>query len=233
MLNITGLSKIYNEKKVVDDISFNVGKGRILGIIGPNGSGKTTTLQMITGIVNSNQGDCIYNGFSIKKDPEKYKSNIAFIADELNLYPNLLGREYVDFICRLWGAKKNYKKKMKELAEMLGMEQKLDFFISSYSKGMRQKIAFIAALSHEPTLLILDEPFNGLDPETMFSLKKFLITYINQGNSIVLSSHLLDTVEKICTDIIMIKEGKKVYDSNDEYNSEKFSELEELYNSYN
>ncbi|MCI4127506.1 ABC transporter ATP-binding protein [Bacillus haynesii] len=231
MLKVDGISKQYNKKTVVDNITFNVEKNRILGIIGPNGSGKTTTLQMITGIVNIEQGDCTYEDISLKKNPQKYKRKIAFIADDLNLYENLLGKEYVDFICKLWGAKNNYREKMRELAQMLNMVEQLDSFISTYSKGMKQKIAFIAALSHEPNLLILDEPFNGLDPETLINLKEFLIDYSRKGNSVIFSSHLLDTVEKICTDIIMIKDGKVVYESSvNQTNQKEFIEIEQLYN---
>ncbi|MEH7191119.1 ABC transporter ATP-binding protein [Bacillus toyonensis] len=213
MLSVKNLMKKYNEETVVHNISFSVNPGEIVGLLGPNGAGKTTSLNMITGIVKSNDGLIEFDGKNIEDTMVYYKKNMGFVSDVFPLYENLTGREFVVFVAELWGVSKDYyEQQIDDLAQNFYLDDKLDDFIKTYSKGMRQKISLIGALIHKPKLLILDEPFNGLDPVSIREIKKFFLNYIKKGNSIIFSSHILDIVEKICTRCVIINNGKIVAD---------------------
>ena len=204
MLMIKNVSKFYGDKKVVDQVNFNIKAGKITGIIGPNGAGKTTLLSMIVGILKTDEGEInySYSNNDLRKD-------LAYIPDSLFLYENLTGREYVEFIANIYGIKKSdYTVELEILSKTLFLEEKLDSFIRTYSKGMRQKISLIGALIHKPKILILDEPFNGLDPESIRVIKQYFKEYTNKGNSILFSSHVLDIVEKLCDHFVIIHKGK-------------------------
>ena len=204
MLMIKNVSKFYGDKKVVDQVNFNIKAGKITGIIGPNGAGKTTLLSMIVGILKTDEGEINYSYSS-----NDLRKDLAYIPDSLFLYENLTGREYVEFIANIYGIKKSdYTVELEILSKTLFLEEKLDSFIRTYSKGMRQKISLIGALIHKPKILILDEPFNGLDPESIRVIKQYFKEYTNKGNSILFSSHVLDIVEKLCDHFVIIHKGK-------------------------
>ncbi|MFE8874597.1 ABC transporter ATP-binding protein [Acetobacter persici] len=211
MLTVNNISKKINNKQILKNITFNVKKGEILGLLGPNGAGKTTTLKTIIGNLKPEIGYIEFEGNKINDSIIYYKKNIAFVPDSLNIYENLTGKEYISFIAELWDIPSNiYKKEMEYLSKKFFLNEKLDDFIRTYSKGMKQKTILIGALIHNPKLLILDEPFNGLDPISIKIIKEYFAEYTKKGNSIIFSSHILDVVEKICTNYLIINQGTSI-----------------------
>lgn len=210
MLEVKNISKKYpgSANYAIENINLIINEGDIYGFIGPNGSGKSTTIKSIVGIHNF-EGEITFNGLSIKENPLKFKSDLAYIPDNPVLYEHLTGIEYVNFILNIFGIKENKKEEIEKLAEMFSLGNKILDSISSYSHGMKQKISLIAALAHKPKLLILDEPFVGLDPKATFELKELLKKKCEEEGLIVFfSSHVLDVVEKFCNKIAIIKNGK-------------------------
>ena len=212
MLEIRNLTKTYpNGKQAVKNLSITIEDGDLYGFIGKNGAGKTTTLKACLTIHDFDSGDILLNGISIKSNPIECKKRMAYVPDSPVLETYLTGLQYLNFVCDIYDVSTHTRKnKIIELSERLGMKDKLNDLIGSYSHGMKQKISLIGALAHEPLLLILDEPFVGLDPEAAFHLKEFMRELCNQGSAIFFSTHVLDVAEKLCDKVSIIKQGKMV-----------------------
>lgn len=212
MLSVKNFSKAYKEgKKVVDNISFVVNRGDIFGFIGHNGAGKTTTIKSIVGILEFSEGEITLDGLSIKENPIEYKKEIAYIPDNPDLYESLTGIQYLSFIADIYGISKEERERMiKKYGDAFDLTKSLGGLISSYSHGMKQKLAIISALIHKPKLLILDEPFVGLDPKASHTLKEIMKGLCSEGHAIFFSTHVLEVAEKLCTKISIIKEGRIV-----------------------
>jgi ABC-2 type transport system ATP-binding protein len=212
MLKIQNLTKIYpGGKKAVDDFSLTIEPGELYGFIGPNGAGKTTTLKCCSGILQFDQGEILIGGKSIQKEPVACKRMIAYIPDNPDLYDYLTGNQYLNFICDLFEiSQADRQSRIPMLAEQLEIAASLGDLISSYSHGMKQKLALISAFVHKPDLLILDEPFVGLDPKAFHTLKELMNQLCKEGSSVFFSSHVLDVVEKICDKVSIIKNGRLI-----------------------
>ena len=212
MLQIKNLSKNYGTKKAVCNLSLVVEDGDIMGFIGKNGAGKTTTLKACLGIIGISNGEILLDGTSVLKEPMVCKRKMAYVPDNPQLDEYMTGLQYLNFICDIYEVtSKNRKQNFERLASAFQMEPYLNNLISSYSHGMKQKLALIAAFSHTPKLLILDEPFVGLDPEAFVILKEQMKELCTSGNSVLFSSHILDVVEKVCNKISVIKQGHLLY----------------------
>ncbi len=212
MLTISNLSKTYKGgKKAVDNLTLEIQKGDIYGFIGHNGAGKTTTIKCVTGILEFSEGDIRIGGKSIKTDPLECKRMIAYIPDNPDLYENMTGIQYLNFIADVFLiSAKDREKSIKEYADMLELTESLGDLISSYSHGMKQKLAIISALVHNPSLYIMDEPFVGLDPKAAHTLKEIMKEKCRQGSAIFFSTHVLEVAEKLCNKIAIIKDGKLI-----------------------
>lgn len=212
MLQIKNLSKNYGTKKAVCNLSLVVENGDIMGFIGKNGAGKTTTLKACLGIISINDGEILLDGTSVLKEPIACKRKMAYVPDNPQLDEYMTGWQYLNFICDIYEVpSQKRKQKFERLTSAFQMEPYLNNLISSYSHGMKQKLALIAAFSHTPKLLILDEPFVGLDPEAFVILKEQMKELCASGNSVLFSSHILDVVEKVCNKISVIKQGHLLY----------------------
>ncbi len=211
MIEIKNYSKSYSGNKVVDDISFKVDDGEIFGFIGHNGAGKTTTIKSIVGILDFEEGDILINGISIKQKPIECKRQIAYVPDNPDIYDNLKGIEYLNFIADIFEISKDVRlNRFKKYSDLFGMTRYLGDEISTYSHGMKQKLVIISALIHDPKVLVLDEPFVGLDPKAVFDLKEVMKELCSLGTSVFFSTHILDVAEKLCDKVAIIKAGKIV-----------------------
>ena len=211
MLKIEHLTKSYGEKKAVDDLSLHIEKGRIYGFIGHNGAGKTTTLKSIVGILKLEEGEIYIDGKSIKQEPMACKSMIAYIPDNPDLYEYLTGIKYLNFIADVYQVSQaERKERIKKYGDLFELTESLGQPISSYSHGMKQKLAIIAAFIHKPKLMIMDEPFVGLDPKATHLLKGLMRELCDEGGAIFFSTHVLEVAEKLCDDVAIIKSGKLV-----------------------
>lgn len=211
MLNIQHLTKNYGEKKAVDDLSLHIKPGEMYAFIGHNGAGKTTTIKSCCGLLDFDSGDIYVDGISIKDDPIECKKRIAYIPDNPDLYEFMSGIKYLNFVGDIYGVKKDERfERVKKYADMFEITNDLAQPISSYSHGMKQKLAIISALLHSPKLLIMDEPFVGLDPKAAFLLKEEMKKLCEAGGAIFFSTHVLEVAEKICNKIAIIKGGKLV-----------------------
>ncbi|MBO4473843.1 MAG: ABC transporter ATP-binding protein [Clostridiales bacterium] len=212
MLKIDHLTKTYPGGKVgVADLSLEVKPGEICGFIGHNGAGKTTTIKAVVGLHKFEQGTITIDGISISDDPLKAKSIIAYIPDNPELYDNLSGMQFLNFVADVFRVPKSERKaRIEAYARELEIVDSLNNQIASYSHGMKQKLAIIAAFLHEPKLLIMDEPFVGLDPKAAFSVKKMMREFCDKGNAIFFSTHVLEVAEKLCDKIAIIKDGKLI-----------------------
>lgn len=209
MLKIVGLTKTYGEKKAADNINLHINKGEIYGFIGHNGAGKTTTIKAVCGILQFDEGEIYIDGVSIKNDPVKCKSKLAYIPDNPDLYDFMTGIQYLNFVGDVFevGADKR-KALIKKYSDIFEMTENLSQLISSYSHGMKQKLAIIAAFIHEPKLIIMDEPFVGLDPKASYTLKQMMREVCDNGGAIFFSTHVLEVAEKLCDNIAIIKNGQ-------------------------
>lgn len=212
LLEVRDFSKSYNQKdKAVDNISFSVESGDIFAFIGHNGAGKSTTIKSIVGILDYEEGEILIDGRSVKEDPLYCKSIFAYIPDNPDLYEYLTGIQYLNFIADVFGVSKaEREERIQKYADEFEITGYLGNLISSYSHGMRQKVAIIGALVHMPKLLILDEPFVGLDPKAVFVLKNLMKEICDAGGAVFFSTHVLDVAEKLCNKMAMINRGKLV-----------------------
>ena len=211
MIEIKNLTKSYNGVKAIDNISFNVNDGEVFAFIGHNGAGKTTTIKSIVGINDFDSGDILINGLSIKKNAVAFKKQIAYVPDNPDLYENMKAIDFLNFICDMYDVDEVMREKnIKKYSKIFEVENRLNDEISSFSHGMKQKISLIAALAHEPNILIMDEPFVGLDPKAVFEMKKIMKKMCEDGKSILFSTHILDVAEKICDRVAIIKSGNLV-----------------------
>ena len=212
MIEIKNLTKSYVKgKKAVDNISFDVLDGEIFAFIGHNGAGKTTTIKSIVGILDFDCGNILINGKSIKDDAINAKKEIAYVPDNPDLYENMKAIDFINFICDMYEISKEERcKNIQKYSIMFEIDDKLDDEISSFSHGMKQKIALIAALSHNPSVLIMDEPFVGLDPKAVFDMKEIMKKMCKEKKTIFFSTHILEVAEKLCHRVAIIKDGKIV-----------------------
>lgn len=211
MLRIEHLTKKYGEKKAVDDLSLHIEKGEIYGFIGHNGAGKTTTIKSVVGILDFDEGEIFIDGKSVKKDSLECKKVIAYIPDNPDLYEFMSGLQYLNFISDIFGVEeKERKERIEKYSTAFEIKDDLASPISSYSHGMKQKLAIISALVHDPKLIIMDEPFVGLDPIASHLLKDIMREKCNEGGAIFFSTHVLEVAEKLCDKIAIIKGGKLI-----------------------
>ena len=211
MLKIDHFTKSYGDKKAVDDLSLHILPGEIYGFIGHNGAGKTTTLKSVAGIMQFDQGEILVDGVSMKKEPMACKKKIAYIPDNPDLYDFMTGMQYLNFVGDVFGVDAQQRRqRVKELADAFELTADLNQSIGSYSHGMKQKLAIIAAWLHQPELILMDEPFVGLDPKASHTLKGMMRQVCNHGGAIFFSTHVLEVAEKLCDTIAIIKDGQLV-----------------------
>lgn len=233
MIKVKNVTKVFNEtNKAVDNVSFEVNPGEIVGFIGPNGSGKTTTLKLLTGIYQKDSGKITVAGYDVDKEALEAKKNIGYISDSPDMFLRLKGIEFLNLIADIYGVSTTKRKeKIKELTKAFGLEDILESEMISYSHGMRQKMMVIAALIHEPDVWILDEPLIGLDPESAHQLKEMMKGHAKKGHAVLFSTHVLEVAEKLCDRVIIIKEGKIIYQGTLNDLKKKYSkkDLEEIF----
>ncbi|MBQ7333239.1 MAG: ABC transporter ATP-binding protein [Clostridia bacterium] len=211
MLRITNFTKMYGDKKAVDNLSLEINPGEICAFIGHNGAGKTTTLKACMGILGFDEGEIIVDGMSIRENPIECKKILAYIPDNPELYDYLSGIKYLNFIADVYGVDADVRaEKIHKYSELLGLTADLAQPISAYSHGMKQKLAIISAWIHSPKIILMDEPFVGLDPKASHTLKEMMREHCEAGGSIFFSTHVLDVAEKICDKVAIIKGGKLV-----------------------
>ncbi len=211
MLKIEHLTKLYGEKRAADDITLHIEKGEIYGFIGHNGAGKTTTIKACCGILNFDEGEIYVDGVSVKKDPIACKSKIAYIPDNPDIYEFMTGIKYLNFVSDIFGVKaEDRSERIKKYADAFELTDNLNQPISSYSHGMKQKLVIISALIHQPKLIIMDEPFVGLDPKASHLLKSIMREICDDGGAIFFSTHVLEVAEKLCDKVAIIKNGKLI-----------------------
>ncbi|MBR5380224.1 MAG: ABC transporter ATP-binding protein [Clostridia bacterium] len=211
MLRIEHLTKSYGEKKAVDDLSLHIQPGEIYGFIGHNGAGKTTTLKSCVGILRFDSGEIYVDGISVRANPLECKRRLAFIPDNPDLYDFMSGIKYLNFVADIFGVgEKEREERIHRFASMLELEKDLAQPISAYSHGMKQKLAVISAWLHAPRLIIMDEPFVGLDPIAAHLLKGLMREHCDAGGAIFFSTHVLEVAEKLCDKVAIIREGRLV-----------------------
>lgn len=210
MIEIKNISKSYDGvKKVLDDVSFTVNDGEIFAFIGHNGAGKTTTIKCLVGILDFDHGDILINNKSIKKETIECKLDMAYVPDNPDLYENMKAIDFINFICDMYGTPVDVRRKnIDKYATMFEIKDKLNSDISSFSHGMKQKVALMAALVHEPKVLVMDEPFVGLDPKAVYDMKEIMREMVKEKKTIFFSTHILDVAEKLCDRVAIIKNGK-------------------------
>ena len=212
MIEIKNVSKSYNGKDLaLDNVNFEVKDGEIFAFIGHNGAGKTTMIKSITGILSFDSGDILINNKSIKEEPLTCKLDMAYVPDNPDLYENMKAIDFINFICDMYEISKEERcKNIQKYSKMFEIDDNLNDEISSFSHGMKQKIALIAALSHNPSVLIMDEPFVGLDPKAVFDMKEIMKKMCKEKKTIFFSTHILEVAEKLCDRVAIIKDGKIV-----------------------
>lgn len=233
MLRIEHLTKVYGDKKAVDDLSLHIQPGEIYGFIGHNGAGKTTTLKSVVGILQFDEGEITIDGISIREQPLACKKKFAYIPDNPDLYDFMTGIKYLNFIANVFGVDENTRQeRIRKYAELFELTNDLGQPIAAYSHGMKQKLAIIAAWMHDPKLIIMDEPFVGLDPKASHLLKGMMREVCDNGGAIFFSTHVLEVAEKLCDKVAIIKGGKLIRSSTmeevkgDDSLEEVFLELE-------
>ena len=211
MIEIKKVTKKYGVNKALDEVSFTVEDGDIFAFIGHNGAGKTTLIKSIVGIHDFDEGDILIDGMSIKEKPVECKKLMAFVPDNPETYEHMKAIDYINFICDMYDVdSKTREENIKKYSTLFGMEEKLNDTIDSYSHGMKQKVVLISALAHDPKILIMDEPFVGLDPKAVFDIKEVLNEMVKEGKIVFYSTHILDVAEKLCSRVAIIKQGKIV-----------------------
>ncbi len=211
MLEVRALTRLYTGVAAVDRVAFTIRPGEILGYLGPNGAGKSTTVKMLTGLLEPTSGHILFHGEDIRRDLKGFQRRIGYVPEEPHLYPHLSGREYLQLCGRLRGMPRlTLEHKMDELLRLVALWEDRHSPLASYSKGMRQKVLLLAALLHDPDLLILDEPFSGLDVNASMILRSLLGSLAARGKMILYSSHVLEVVEKVCHTVLILRKGKVV-----------------------
>ena len=209
MIEIKNVIKKYGENIALNNVSFEVPDGEIFAFIGHNGAGKTTLIKAIVGIHEIDEGDIIINGKSIKEKIVACKKEMAFVPDNPELYENMKAIDFINFICDMYEVSQETRKEnIHKYAKLFEIENNLNDPINSFSHGMKQKIALISALAHNPKILIMDEPFVGLDPKAVFDIKKIMNEIVKEGKIVFFSTHILDVAEKLCSKVAIIKKGK-------------------------
>ena len=233
MLRIENLTKTYGNQKAVDNLSLHIRRGEIYGFIGHNGAGKTTTLKSVVGILDFDEGEIYIDGKSIKNSPVECKRMIAYIPDNPDLYDFMSGIKYLNFVADIFGVSADERQEsIRKYADAFELTKDLAQPISSYSHGMKQKLAVISAWIHSPKLIIMDEPFVGLDPKAAFILKEMMHEHCDMGGAIFFSTHVLEVAEKLCDKVAIIKQGRLIKSGTmeevrgDESLEEVFLELE-------
>jgi ABC-2 type transport system ATP-binding protein len=211
MIEIKNVTKKYGDNKALDNVSFTVNDGDIFAFIGHNGAGKTTLIKSIVGIHDFDEGEILINGKSIKTDPIGCKKEIAYVPDNPETYEHMKAIDYINFICDMYDVSiEERTKNIKKYSKLFEMEDKLNDPIESYSHGMKQKIVLISALAHNPKVLIMDEPFVGLDPKAVYDIKEVMNEMVKEKKIIFYSTHILDVAEKLCSRVAIIKKGKLI-----------------------
>ena len=211
MLRIENLTKTYGEKRAVDNLSLHIAPGEIYGFIGHNGAGKTTTLKAVVGILQFDKGEVFIKGESIRKNPLACKQKIAYIPDNPDLYESMTGIKFLNFIADIFGVpEEKRQERIRKYADLFEMTENLAQPIASYSHGMKQKLAIISAWIHEPKLIIMDEPFVGLDPKAAHILKQMMREICDEGGAIFFSTHVLEVAEKLCDKVAIIRNGQLI-----------------------
>ena len=211
MLRIENLTKTYGEKRAVDNLSLPIAPGEIYGFIGHNGAGKTTTLKAVVGILQFDKGEVFIKGESIRKNPLACKQKIAYIPDNPDLYEFMTGIKFLNFIADIFGVpEEKRQERIRKYADLFEMTENLAQPIASYSHGMKQKLAIISAWIHEPKLIIMDEPFVGLDPKAAHILKQMMREICDEGGAIFFSTHVLEVAEKLCDKVAIIRNGQLI-----------------------
>ena len=234
MISIKNVSKSYDKKnKIIKNLSLDIKNGEIFGFLGSNGAGKTTTIKMITGILDIDEGDILINNKSIKLNSIEAKKSFGYVPDNPDIFLNLKGIEYLNFIADMYGVNQQQRKqKIEEFGKLFEIYEVLNEKIKNYSHGMRQKIIIIGSLLHEPENWIIDEPFTGLDPNSTYKLKQLMKKYISENKCVFFSTHILDVAEKLCDRIGIINKGKLVFVGTYEEMKRQFKDnasLEELF----
>jgi ABC-2 type transport system ATP-binding protein len=232
MLELKGITKKYQVYPAVDHVSFRIEPGEILGYLGPNGAGKSTTIKMLTGLLEPTSGDILFQGKRIKKDMVGYKKKIGYVPEEPDIYPHLSAYDYLMMVGRLRQIpEKELKEKIERFMNLFKLSLEMQSAISSYSKGMVQKVLLSAALLHDPDILLLDEPLSGLDVETSLIIKGLVNQLSKEGKIIFYCSHILEVVEKVCSRVIIIHKGKILTDDSVEHlrHLMKVPSLEEIF----
>lgn len=215
MLRIENLTKTYGEKVAVDNLTLHIKKGEIYAFIGHNGAGKTTTIKSACGILPYDKGEIFVDGISLAKDPIGCKKIMAYIPDNPDLYDFMTGIKYLNFVADIYGVgKKEREERIEKFATLFSIKSDLTQSLSAYSHGMKQKLAIISALIHNPKLIIMDEPFVGLDPKASHALKELMREHCENGGAIFFSTHVLEVAEKLCDKVAIIKDGKLVISGN-------------------
>lgn len=211
MLRIENLTKTYGEKRAVDNLSLHIAPGEIYGFIGHNGAGKTTTLKAVVGILQFDKGEVFIKGESVRKNPLACKQKIAYIPDNPDLYEFMTGIKFLNFIADIFGVpEEKRQERIRKYADLFEMTENLAQPIASYSHGMKQKLAIISAWIHEPKLIIMDEPFVGLDPKAAHILKQMMREICDEGGVIFFSTHVLEVAEKLCDKVAIIRNGQLI-----------------------
>lgn len=233
MISFEHVSKTFDGKvKAVDDVSFTVKPGEIVGFIGPNGSGKTTSMKMMTGILRPDNGKIHIQEYDIMENPLQAKQRIGYISDNPDQFLRLTGMEYLNFMADIYGiSQEKRQERIETFAENFGVMDVLDRQMISYSHGMRQKMMVIGALVHEPDVWILDEPMTGLDPQSAFQLKQMMRAHADKGHAVLFSTHVLEVAEKLCDRVVIIRYGRLLYEGTLEGLKEQYPSktLEEIF----
>jgi ABC-2 type transport system ATP-binding protein len=232
MLELKGVTKKFSAIPVVNNVSFSVKPAEVLGYLGPNGAGKTTTIKMLAGLLEPTKGEIFFRGKNIKQNLYEYKKKIGYVPEQSEIYPHLSAQEYLLLVGRLrYIPEKILKDKIEQLLAVFQLKEDRHSPISSYSKGMRQKVLLSAALIHNPDILLLDEPLSGLDVTTAMVVKKLVRRLEQEGKIIIYSSHVLEVTEKICTRVIILHQGTMVANDSVENlrNLMKLPSLEEIF----
>ncbi len=211
MITFENVTKTYGEKRAVDNLSMTIEDGQIFSFLGPNGAGKTTTIKLMTGIVTPDSGTILLDGIDIAKDPIAAKRKFGFVPDTFDMYERLTGREYLRFMGDIYCVPQEKRKPhIEKYLQLFSLEEAYNQQIRGYSHGMKQKLAIIGALMHEPSIWILDEPMVGLDPQSVYLLKEEMRAHADKGNTVFFSTHVLDVAERLCDSIGIIKQGQLI-----------------------